>query len=264
MTAMQTVEMTAALPSETTSVHTRLLKCALCVDESRAYWSHRKVDTDRPSPLVAFEAAWFGAKSLSWIDVIINNLRARFDAFPEALWVLARWTAMTPETRRLICHFHLQLTDPLYRRFTAEYLPSRQSALHAQVQHHSVVRWVADQGPGRWTAGTQKQFATRLLSCALAARLVKGRRDPREVLVPHVPDDALLYLMYLLRGLRFQGSMHANPYLASVGLQNAQLADRLRNVPAVRYYRAADLHEFEWQYPNLKEWARHAVLAGGG
>jgi hypothetical protein len=49
-------------------------------------------------------------------------LRARFDAFPNALHVLQRWPHMSPDTRRVVCHWHLQLSDPLYRDFTGTFL----------------------------------------------------------------------------------------------------------------------------------------------
>lgn len=256
-----TFETPSATASETTQRHTRLLKCTLCVEESRAYWRHRAAARDRVDPALAFEQAWFGAKSLPWVDVLVNNLRARFDAFPDALFVLARWRTMSAETRRLICHFHLQLTDPLYRQFTGEYLVGRRMGLRAEVQRHSVMRWVAEQEPGRWTVATQTQFASRLLSCALAAGFIKGRRDPRALVLPRIPDEALVYLLYLLRGMRFAGSLHGNPYLASIGLESSSLlADRLRTVRGVRYRRMGDLHDFEWDYPDLASWAQATVF----
>jgi hypothetical protein len=258
----QTIEIAAARLSETPHVHTRLLKCTLCVDEARAYWRHCETAVERVTPEAAFEEAWFGAKSFAWVEVIVHNMRARFDAFPEALWVLARWSQMAPETRRLICHFHLQLTDPLYRQFTGEYLVGRHMGLNSEVRRHSVVRWVADRGPGRWTIATQTQFASRLLSCALAAGLVKGRRDPRKVVFPRVTDEALLYLLYMLRRVGFEGSVHANPYVASLGLEGGLLEDRLRNVAGVHYRRSGGVHGFEWDYPDLKAWALGTVLAG--
>ncbi|MCX5953197.1 MAG: hypothetical protein NTZ40_06835 [Cyanobacteria bacterium] len=35
---------------------------------------------------------------------------------------------------------------------------------------------------------------------------------------PLVPDDALTYLLHLLREVDFEGTVLANPYLRSVGL----------------------------------------------
>ena len=74
----------------------------------------------------------------------------------------------------------------------------------------------------------QIQFASRLLSCALAAGLVGGKRDPRAAIAPRVPDDALAYVLHVLRAVRFSGSFVKNPYLASLGLAGGDLADRLR------------------------------------
>lgn len=255
----------AAMPAEIADVHTRLLKCALCVEESRAYWLlslGQPAESDGARAALAFEQSWFGGKSMPWVTVLVNNLRLRFDAYPEALSVLGRWRDMAPDVRRLVCHWHLQLTDPLYRAFTGQYLVRRRASLRASVDRHTVIRWVEDQGPGRWTVSTRAQFGTRLLSCAREAGLVEGRRDPRELVYPRVPDDALAYLLHLLRKVRFAGTMFDNPYLASVGLEGAPLADRLRTLAAVHYTRVGDLHDFEWQADNLVEWAEKTVLRG--
>ena len=114
-----------ALPREADQVHTRLLQCALAVDESRAYWDRVDPDASRPSAQEAFDAFWFGAKSLPWVKILLLNMRARFDAFPEALRVLHAWRDMPPDTRAAICHWHLQLSDPLYRSFAGEFLLTR-------------------------------------------------------------------------------------------------------------------------------------------
>ena len=81
--------------TESTHLHTRLLKCALEVEESRAYWAH----TDGSTVVTAqqaFDEYWFGARSLAWVETLLTNMRARFDAFPCALQTLHRWPAMPP------------------------------------------------------------------------------------------------------------------------------------------------------------------------
>lgn len=246
--------------AETTDVHTRLLKCALCIDESRAYWSHRH-DSETPIDLsnVAFEQSWFGAKSQRWVSVLITNMRARFDAFPDALYVLHRWRDMTPETRRLICHFHLQLTDPMYRAFTGEYLPKRRDSAQTDIRRQIVIHWVADQGPGRWTVSTRTQLASRLLSCAAAAGLLQGKRDPRALVYPRVPDDALTYILHMLRAVDVRGTLIQNPYLASIGIEHGMLADRLRTLDAVdHYHRVGDVYDIEWHHESLRDWSKFA------
>lgn len=239
-------------PAEVTQVHTRLLKCSLDLEESRAYWQHsaaaKAITAER-----AFSEYWFGARSLPRVALLLTNLRARFDAYPPALAVLQRWPDMDIATRRAICHWHLQLSDPLYRAFTGTYLLARH---RPHVTRDAVITWVGQQGPGRWTMATRIQFASKLLTAANAAGLVIGIRDPRPLAVPPIPDEALTYLLYLLRGLEFAGTLLSNPYLASVGLVGPELDARLRALPALTFRRQGDLTELEWAYDDLPTWAQ--------
>lgn len=244
-----------ARPSEVTNLHSRLVKCALAVEESRSYWERVKPDEDRSTVQVAFEEYWFGAKSLSWVKELILGMRTRFNAFPESLEVLRRWRDMSPDTRAVICHWHVQLSDPLYRAFSGDYLIARREALRAEVHRAAVISWVAEHGASHWTLPTQKQLATRLLSVSLSAGLISGRRDPRGLVFPRVRDDALEYLLHLLRGVTFAGSLLDNPYLRSVGLQGASLETRLRKLTSVKFRRVGDVVEFDWRYSCLAEWA---------
>lgn len=208
-------------PREVTEVHTRLLRCTLEVDESRAFWAH--ADAADSSPQKVFEEYWFGARSLARIEIVLRNMRARYLAFPEALEVLHAWPHMSPDTRRVVCHWHLQLADPLYRQFAGSFLVARRANPRAEVTRDLVVRWVGEQAPGRWTTTTRIQFGSKLLSAAYSAGLIGSNRDPRPLTLPRVPDVALEYLMYLLRGVEFAGSLLDNPYTTSVGLDGGVL-----------------------------------------
>jgi hypothetical protein len=243
-----------ASPSEATVGHTRLLKCTLEVENARAYWPH--AGNSRPvTARRAFDEYWFGARSLSWIKVLLTNMRARFDAFPAALSVLHRWPGMSPDTRRSVCHWHLQLADPLYRLFTGYVLAERRAGARPEVTRDLVISWVGDQGPGRWTMSTRIQYASKLLSAAFAAGLVTSNRDPRPLAIPRVPDDALEYLMYVLREVSFEGTLLDNHYVASVGLLGAALEERLASLPGMDFRRQGDLIDFGWRYDDLAAWA---------
>lgn len=241
-------------PQEITRVHTRLAKCGLEVENARAYWSY--ADGSRAvTARQAFDEYWFGARSLTRVVEVLRVLRARFETFPQALAALHRWPHMTPETRRAICHWHLQLADPLYRSFTGEYLVERRGGPRPEVTRPLVVDWVGQHGPERWSMATRIQFASKLLTAAHEAALVATKRDPRPLVVPGVRDEALEYLVYLLREVRFEGTLFENPYLASVGLEGAILTDRLRALPGLALGRQADLMALEWRYPDLRAWA---------
>lgn len=254
---------TTVRPAEATEVHTRLLRCALAIDECRAYWEYDGTEGGSPTADGAFEGFLFGARSMPRVRVLLANMRVRFDAYPAALTALRSWPDIRPQTRAIICHWHLQLADPLYRRFTGDYLVARRSSLDPTVRISALTAWVAETSPERWTTSTRKQFASKLLSSALAAGLVVGRRDPRELAFPRVPDEALGYLLYLLRDVSFRGTLVDNPYLRSVGLAGSDLDRRLGTLAGVQFRRAGDVVDFGWRYPSLADWAE-AVLPERG
>ncbi len=249
-----------AYNSEEQSVHTRLLRLALGVEESRDYWINinpkARVDSRTTN---AFEQRWFGAKSEQRVRVLLSNFRVRYDRFPEALSVLHNWSKMDPSTRRAICHWHLQLADPLYRAFTSEFLPRRREMSEPAFDRDVVIRWVNNTYPGRWGSSTNIQFGSKLLSAASEAGVITPTRDPRTLLYPKISDHALGYLLYLLRAVDFTGTLTSNPYLNSVGIDPIILQQRLQNVPGINYQRMIDLDDFGWQYPSLTTWAEGTV-----
>lgn len=257
-------------PTEALELSARLTKCGIEIDDCRAWWAHAD-RTGSASLQEIFDGYWFGAKSLLRVKVLARSLRLRFDTYPAALHTLHRWPHMRPETRKLVCHWHLQLADPLYRAFAGEFLPSRRLMPASDVTRAMVVDWVGRQTGDTWRLTTRTQFATNALSAACAAGIVAGKRDPRTVATPPVPNEALGYLLYLLRGIRIEGSLLDNPYLASVGLTESALDDRLRTLPGVGFRRQGDLAGFEWTFDGLESWWQasvgeipgQAVAAGG-
>ena len=252
--------MTADLPklAEETSEHTHILKVMLVSDDCHAYW--RNVDQTLPiatRAATAFAQRWFGAKSEARVQNLVKVISSRFDAYPSALSLLHAWGTVPPDIRPLICHWHTQLSDPIYRRFSGVYLPDRRMSGLTQVDRDLVARWVQGQFPGRWTPITCLKFASNMLSVAHEAGLVAQRRDPRDLVRPKVPDLAIAYLLYLLRGIQFEGTLLDNPYLRSVGLGEETLVQRLRTVPGIGYHSLGGAHDVEWQFNDLQDWGRH-------
>jgi hypothetical protein len=244
--------------SEVVAVHTRIMKCALEVEDARAFWQHVQPGHP-PTAEEAFQGWWFGARSLDRVAVLLSNFELRFSAYPDALRVLHAWREMEPDTRALVCHWHLQLADPLYRDVTGDFFHNRRQSARPEITRDRVVAWVAEHGESRWTMATRIQFASKLLSAAFGAGLVGSNRDPRPLPTPRVRDDALSYLLHLLRGLRFQGTMLDNPYLRSIGLEGSALEDRLRGLPSLSFSRQGDLVDFGWRHADLLAWARDGL-----
>ena len=108
------------------------------------------------------------------------------------------------------------------------------------------------------------QFASKLLSAAYSATVVTSNRDPRPIGMPRVPDEALEYLLYLLRETEFEGSLLDNPYLSSVGLEGAILEERLRGLPGLAFRRQGDLIDFGWRHHDLRPGRRPTSAVASG
>lgn len=242
------------MPSENDNIHTGILRCMLAAEDSYAYW--RRVDTSVPPaerPQQAFEERWFGTKSEARAQILIRSMVLRFDAYPEALALLQRLGQVPSNLRPLICHVHTQLGDPIYRRFTGEYLPMRREQGHTTVDRETVARWVDTLEPGRWSASTCIKFGSNMLATAYEAGLV-GRRDPRNLALGSIPDPALGYFLYLLRSVKIEGSLIDNPYLRSLGVAPATFGAVASRSPGIRFAELAGVVDLTFLEPSLTEW----------
>lgn len=240
---------------EETKFHTRIQKCTLEVEHSRAYWKHCREVECVVSIKDAFEKATFGTRTFPRVKTVISDMRHRFDAFPFALDALKRWPAMAPEDRVLICHWHMQLADPLYRSFTGNLLVERHLGPRGSVDRDLVVNWIENIVPGRWQLITRINIASKLLTSAMSVGLLESKRDPRTIRFPRVSDIALTYVLYLLRPIHFVGTLVENPYLASVGFDFESLVARLRTLSAIQFSRQGSLVDFGWLFDSLESWA---------
>lgn len=246
--------------AEVTAPHTRLLRISLVLEESRAYWENLRLDISKEQrPTVAFEERWFSNKSMDRVRRLLAEFSHRYDAYPVALAVLMKWQAVDPITRQNLCHWHLQLTDPLYRQFTGEFLEQRRHQKNASIDRDIVARWVTSQIKSDWSVATTQRMATGLIAAAAAADLCSNSVGHRSLTYPKVTDDALSYWLYFLRYLSFEGTLLENPYLASVGLTEGFLEQRLRRLPSLAFNRMGELYEFGWKYSGLEAWASHSI-----
>lgn len=240
-------------------IHTRALQVSLAVEESVVFWAHHVEGRGRPEEaVVAFEERWFGHKSLDRVRVLLGAMDERFGAFPAGLAALGRWRPREAATRGPICHWHVQLGDPLYRAFAAGFLDGMRGRPERTVTHDQVVRWLEQGWGSRWGASTCRRMASGLLATAGAAGLcgpAEGVEATRALPWPQVSDEALTYLLYLLRGVRFEGTLRDNPYLGSVGLTGEVLEQRLRGLEGLSYERMLDVTEFGWAHPDVRAWA---------
>ena len=237
--------------------HTRLLRMGLAEPESREYWrqSGRQLD---PAELVrvAFEERWFGSRAMARVQYMIQNFQARFDAYPTALKTLHRWNCDDLTERRLLCHWHLQLSDPLYRSFTATHLVERLHHPQPTLDRNAALRWVERHSQGRWAAATAQRMVSGLAGSAREAGYLEKTAALAPLSLLRVSDRALAYILYLLRETEYEGNLSQNPYLVSVGLSGEELEVRLHRLPGIQFRKMSDVRDLHWDYADLWAWAQ--------
>lgn len=242
---------------EVTAPHTGLLRLGLAEAESQQYWRHAR----SPAPVAerlqkAFEERWFGSRAMNRVKYLLLGFQARFDAYPNALKTLHHWNPDDPEERRLLCHWHLQLSDPMYRQFTSTHLPERLQHPQPTLDRNAVVRWLEGYTEQRWAPATVQRMTAALMHCLQETGFAEKGRTLRPLRLPRVSHRLLGYLLYLLRETEFQGQLSQNPYLASVALQGEELERRLTQIPGIAFRRLSDFKELDWRHADLWHWAQ--------
>jgi Putative inner membrane protein (DUF1819) len=242
---------------EVTVAHTRILRTTLATDDCYAYW--QKVDTTIPAAQrarVAFEERWFGLKSDARVRTLMGDMLERFDAFPEALELLHELRTIPAALRPWICHVHTALADPIYRQFAGAFLPERRALGYASVDREQVARWVNELYPERWAGATSTKFGSNLLATAFEVGLLSERRDPRPLLPVAAPEVAIAYALYLLRDVRFEGSLTDNLYLRGMGVGTDTFRFIAGRMPGVRFAELGGVAELTFAEPTLLAWGR--------
>lgn len=250
----------AIQPAERRQLHTRLLRCTLAADDCYAYW--RNVAPQVPQALragVAFEQRWFGIKSEARVRTLLGDMFERFDAYPEALAFLRKAVRMPAGLRPLVCHLHVALADPVYRQFVGRFIPDRRTEGRTTIDRPTVARWVDSLAPDRWSPMTRMKFASNLLATARDVGIVRGARDPRELPPFTAPDFALGYALYLLRGVRIEGTLADNLYLRSLGVGPDSLARKAARIPGVRVGELGSAVAVTLLEPDLAAWGLRSL-----
>ena len=239
---------------EERNIHSRLSSLSLCIEDCRDYCKERPAAQDKPLDAIAFRERWFGNNSEQRVKGILRNMQLRFDRYPEALTVLSQMSRS--EFFPLICHWHLQLADPLYRAFTGEYLVSRRmtgNSRHLGIDKEYVFGWLSTLNLPSWSLKTKLKMSASLMTAARQAGMIQNNEIAGGSLLG--TDKALGYWFYLWRSLHDAPPVLNNPYLASIGLSGEWLDRRITKLNCLQLRRLGDTLDWEWKYPSLIEYA---------
>ena len=126
---------------------------------------------------------------------MLSELERRFP--PATRSALKAWQ---PEQQSaLVCHWHLQWSDPLYRDFTSSYLVTAWALPQQNVGVSDVEGWLFQRGTHHdWSPSTRRRLASGLLAAATEAGFLSGNGRRRELRTVSVDRTSLAYLRAFL------------------------------------------------------------------
>ena len=201
---------------EVTTPHTGLLRLGLALSQSVVFWERAR--EDKPVKALQEQAVaeeWFGSLSATRTRYVVGQLSKRFPF--EAREALSFGDGLEPHQAQLRCHWHLQLADPVYRRFTSQYLLGRWTSPHAMVELEGVIKWVGGLPLAQdWKTVTVRRMGSGLLSAATEAGLCQGGGKKERILkVPRSEPEDIIYLRTVLSRAQAMDSLPL--YMNSIG-----------------------------------------------
>lgn len=168
------------------------------VNSSVIFWQRSQPEeTPQERRLRALSEKWYPALSEARVRYLLGQFEKRFP--PAALSLLKPWGNHLEQQAPLICHWHLQWSDPLYRDFTSSYLVETWAKAEAQVSVTSVDLWLVQRGGHTtWSESTRRRLASGLLTATKEAGFLLGQGREKTLRPVTVSDECLAYLRRLL------------------------------------------------------------------
>ena len=179
-----------------TEEHTGLLRMGLEVEASRIFWKlATEGETSRERRARASAEDWYPDFSEARLRYVLSELERRFP--PATRSALRAWSP--EEQSALVCHWHLQWSDPLYRDFTSSYLVTAWAMPDQGIGVSDVEGWLLQRGTHHgWSPSTRRRLASGLLGAATEAGFLAGHGRRRELRTVGVDRTSLAYLRAFL------------------------------------------------------------------
>ena len=203
----------------TTTEHTTMIRMAGRISESKTYIQNFSEGlTNKALKEAAWNENWFGFMGDSIFSCMMTGLFRRFGEYPKLTKILQQWIDAGIEHYdfRLICHLHIQLSDPYYRWLTGEYLPDREQSNLGEFNADLIHVDFAKQSTKELKANTSQRLLKNLIRSADECGLLSGTVN-KKIECPIVSTKFFAYIIYVLQEFSFPMSeLPESPYIKSV------------------------------------------------
>jgi len=232
------------IPSEAS---TTMMKVGARLEESRSYLNFVNFeDSLKKQKEKAWNEQWFGFLPEQILETVVFALYQRFGQFPLIVKVLKTWIdkGLDNHDFKLLCHFHIQLTEPYYRWATGQYFYQRYNEGFDDIPSNILGKQL-EKAFGKekdLSSQSYQRLARGILSTARDTGILKGKAE-KFFAHPLVSIEFLGYLVYALYHFKFPfGEFVTSPYIQSVIKDEAQLRRLLTDGQRKNWW------EFNWDH----------------
>jgi hypothetical protein len=224
-----------------TKEHMTMLRIGARIEESRSYIRNYQAGyTVKELKLKAWDEQWFGFIPESIFVRLIPAFHSRFGNYPEMVNVIQNGITKGLESYdfKMICNFHIQISDPYYRWFSGDYIPNRLDNGLQEITSTTTAVDFNTKFKKNIKANTLKHFAVNLLNSANDTGLLKGTKL-RVTQTPTVTVFFLGYLIYTLGSFDFpMADLINSPFIKSI----------ISEKPRLRSLLTEGQHKGWWEY----------------
>lgn len=246
---------------------TTMMKVGARLDETRSYLNYFDINNDlKIQKEKAWNEQWFGFLPEQILETVVYSLYQRFGQFSLMTKVLKSWLnkGLDNHDFKLICHFHIQLTEPFYRWATGQYFSQRYNEAYDDIPSTVLAKQLekAFMKEKDLSSQSYQRLAIGILSTARDLGLLKGKAQ-KLFAKPLVSIEFLGYLIYTLQHFMFPfAELPSSPYIQSILRDESQLKRLLTEGQRKNWW------EFNWDhglfslYPkfsDIEQWYKEAI-----
>lgn len=246
---------------------TIIMKVGARLDETRIFIRNIDlIDDLKTQREKTWNEQWFGFLSEEMTERLVYANYQRFIQFPKLIKITKNWLSNGLENHdfKLICHFHIQLSDLFYRWATGEYFYQRYKEGFDDISSSILTKKLEENFKDLKNLTTQSynRISRGILSSARDTGILKGKSN-KFFTTPLVSIEFLAYLIYSLKNFNFPISELPNsPYIQSILKDENQFKRLLMEGQRKNWW------EFNWDhglfalYPkfnDIEEWYEELI-----
>lgn len=185
-----------------TSPHFHLLKVGILPDDTKSFINRYTISESNSNPEKGIRERWFGNRSDERVRHLIQVFHSRFVVYETGFSFLQHnFDKFSFQDWNWIIAIHMILSDPTFRWFVTEFLPS--ISLEHDFSRNQLSRDLGNNLGESTKMNTKITYSSKLLTASKALKIIKKSNDNYRKVPLEVSQLGFYYILFLLQSIDF-------------------------------------------------------------